>query len=120
MLVGSGAGMNLISPDLIKRLQIPDSDLKPTGSFQGVDGGRSQTKGKITLPVTFGSELNFRTKRIIFDVAKMSLLYNGILGRPALVKFMAASHHVYNTLKMSGADERHHHPRRQERHGPLR
>ena len=28
--------------------------------------------------------------------------YNGILGRPALSKFMAASHYAYNTLKMPG------------------
>ena len=28
--------------------------------------------------------------------------YNGILGRPALAKFMAASHYAYNTLKMPG------------------
>ena len=26
--------------------------------------------------------------------------YNGILGRPALAKFMAASHYAYNTLEM--------------------
>ena len=32
----------------------------------------------------------------------ISLLYNGILGRPALAKFMAASHYAYNTLKMPG------------------
>lgn len=102
MLVGSEAGLNLISPDVIKRLQIPDSDLKPTGSFQGVDGGRFQPKGKITLPVTFGSELNFKTERVTFDVAKMSLSYNGVLGRPSLAKFMAASHHACNTLKMPG------------------
>ena len=30
------------------------------------------------------------------------LSYNGILGRPALAKFMAASHYAYNTLKMLG------------------
>ena len=30
------------------------------------------------------------------------LPYNGILGRPALAKFMAASHYAYNTLKMPG------------------
>ena len=29
-----------------------------------------------------------------------NLPYNGILGRPALAKFMAASHYAYNTLKM--------------------
>lgn len=28
--------------------------------------------------------------------------YNGILGRPALAKFMAASHYAYNMLKMPG------------------
>ena len=28
--------------------------------------------------------------------------YNGILGRPMLAKFMAASHYAYNTLKMPG------------------
>ena len=30
----------------------------------------------------------------------LPLPYNGILGRPALAKFMAASHYAYNTLKM--------------------
>ena len=52
--------------------------------------------------MTFGSDLNYRTERIVFDVAKIPLPYNGILGRPALAKFMAASHYAYNTLKMPG------------------
>ena len=98
----SGASLNLISPVVIKRLQIPDGDLEETGTFQGVNPGRSQPKGKVTLPMTFGGELNYRTKRITFDVAEIPLPYNGILGRPALAKFMAASHYAYNTLKMPG------------------
>ena len=52
--------------------------------------------------MTFGGELNYRTERIIFDVAEIPLPYNGILGRPALAKFMAALHYAYNTLKMPG------------------
>ena len=52
--------------------------------------------------MTFGGELNYRTERIVFDVAEIPLPYNGILGRPALAKFMAASHYAYNTLKMPG------------------
>ena len=40
--------------------------------------------------------------RIVFDVAEIPLPYNGILGRPALAKFMAASHYAYNMLKMPG------------------
>ena len=71
------------------------------GMFQGINPGRSHPKGKITLPVTLGSELNYRTEKIVFDVVDLPLPYNGILGRPALAKFMAASHYAYNTLKMS-------------------
>ena len=67
MLVDGGAGLNLISPAVIKRLQIPDGDLEEMGTFQGINPGRSQPKGKVTLPVTFGSDLNYRTERIVFD-----------------------------------------------------
>ena len=44
--------------------------------------------------------MNYRTERIVFDVAEIPLPYNGILGCPALAKFMAASHYAYNMLKM--------------------
>jgi hypothetical protein len=92
----------LISPDVIKRLQIPDKDLEETGSFQGISPGRNKPKGQITLPVTFGSELNHWTEKVTFDVIEMPLPYNGILGRPGLAKFMAASHYAYNVIKMPG------------------
>ena len=102
MLVDGGAGLNLISSVVLQKLQIPDSELEETSTFQGINPGRSKPKGKITLPVTFGSELNFRTERVNFDVADFPLPYNGILGRPALAKFMAASYYAYNMLKMPG------------------
>ena len=54
------------------------------------------------LPVTFGGKLNYRTERIVFDVAEIPLAYNGILSISALAKFMAVSHYAYNTLKMPG------------------
>jgi hypothetical protein len=54
------------------------------------------------LPVMFGVELNFRTEKVVFDVVELPLPYNGILGHPALAKFMVASHYAYNTLKMPG------------------
>ena len=40
--------------------------------------------------MTFGGELNYRMERIVFDVAEIPLPYNGILGRLALAKFIAA------------------------------
>ena len=50
--------------------------------------------------MTFGTRKNYRTENVTFDVSDMPLLYNGILGRPALANFMAVAHYAYNTLKM--------------------
>ena len=54
MLVDGGAGLNLISPAVINKLQIGEEDLEVTNTFQGVNLGKSHPKGKITLSVTFG------------------------------------------------------------------
>ena len=59
MLVDGRAGLNLISPKVISKLQIAEEELGVTGTFQGVNPGRSRPKGKITLPVTFEGELNY-------------------------------------------------------------
>ena len=86
MLVDSGAELNLISPKVISKLQIAEEELKVMGTFQGINPGRSHPKGKITLPLTFGGELNYWTEKVVFDVVDLPLPYNGILGRPALAK----------------------------------
>ena len=56
--------------------------------------------GSITLPVTFGTEENFCTESIQFDVAEVNLPFNAIIGRPALYRFMAIAHYGYLVLKM--------------------
>nr|ABA93826.2 retrotransposon protein, putative, unclassified [Oryza sativa Japonica Group] len=68
----------------------------------GVTPGHTWPLGHIDLPVTFGGSANFRTERVNFDVADLSLPYNAVLGRPALVKFMAAVHYAYLQMKMPG------------------
>ena len=70
------------------------------GVFQGVNGNVTRPLGKITLLITFGDQKNFRTETIVFDVADTPLPYNGILGRPALAKFMVVSHFAYNMMKL--------------------
>ena len=50
MLVDGGAGLNLISPVVIKRLQIPDGDLEETGTFQGVNLGGASQREKSRCP----------------------------------------------------------------------
>jgi hypothetical protein len=62
--------------------------------------GATQPWGKIVTLITFSTKDNYHTENVTFDVADIPLPYNGILGRPALAKFMAASHYAYNTLKM--------------------
>ena len=54
------------------------------------------------LHVTPGTQKNYRTELIDFDIAHISLPYNAILGYPTLSKFMAVMHHTYNIVKLSG------------------
>jgi hypothetical protein len=56
--------------------------------------------GSIALPVTFGTEENFRTENVQFDVAEVNLPFNAIIGRLALYRFIAIAHYGYLVLKM--------------------
>jgi hypothetical protein len=60
--------------------------------------------GTISLPVTFGTEDNFRTENVQFEVVEVNLPFNAIIGRPALYRFMyrfrAVAHYGYLVLKM--------------------
>jgi hypothetical protein len=56
--------------------------------------------GSIALLVTFGTEENFRTENVVFDVAEVNLPFNAIIGRPTLYWFMAIAHYGYLVLKM--------------------
>ncbi|XP_024317870.1 uncharacterized protein LOC112271888 [Brachypodium distachyon] len=78
MLVDGGSSLNLLAVQVMKKLQISQSRLRPTKTFQGINPGETQLLGQITLPATFGSA------SVIFDV-------EDILGRPSLAKFMSRS-----------------------------
>ena len=60
-----------------------------TRPFSGVTEGLTTPLGQVRLAVTFGTQANYRTELINFDVAHIGLPYNAILGYPALAKFMA-------------------------------
>lgn len=64
--------------------------------------GSTHLIGQIRLPVTFGERDNYHAELIDFDVAEIRLPYNAILRYLALVKFMPATHHGYNVVKMLG------------------
>jgi hypothetical protein len=56
--------------------------------------------GRVRLPVTFGTQENFRTEYLTFEVADFRSSYHAILDRPMLAKFMAIPHHTYLIMKM--------------------
>jgi hypothetical protein len=93
-------GLSVISYAAFKHLQIPESKLTPSRPFSGVGPDPMYPVGTITLPVTFGTEDNFRTENVQFEVAEVNLPFNAIIGRPALYRFMAIAHYGYLVLKM--------------------
>jgi hypothetical protein len=100
VLIDGGAGLSIISYAAFKHLQIPESKLTPSRPFSGVGPDPVYPAGPISLPVTFGTEDNFRTENVQFEVAEVNLPFNAIIGRPALYWFMAVAHYGYLVLKM--------------------
>ena len=102
-LIDGGAGLNMLSPEAFGLLHVPASRLRPSKPFSGVGSGFTNPLGKIRLPITFGTRNNYRTELIDFDIARINLPYNAILGYASLTKFMAATHPAYNLMKMPGS-----------------
>jgi hypothetical protein len=75
-------------------------ELTPTGMFRGAIPGATQSLGKVVLPETFGTHENYRMENVTFDVTKIPLPYNGLLGRPALAQFMVAAHYINNMINI--------------------
>jgi hypothetical protein len=100
VLIDGGAGLNVISHAAFRQLQIPGSRLGPSRPFSGVGAQPVYPLGSITLPVTFGTEENFCTENVQFDVAEVNLPFNAIIGRQALYRFMSIAHYEYLVLKM--------------------
>jgi hypothetical protein len=105
MLIDGGAGLSVISYAAFKQLQIPESRLDPSRPFSGVGPHPVYPVGTISLPVTFGTEANFRTENVQFEVAEVNLPFNAIIGRPALYRFMAVAHYGYLVLKKPSPTE---------------
>jgi hypothetical protein len=68
--------------------------------FGIVPGKASYPMGRVSLPVTFGTEENFCTEYLNFEVADFKSSYHTILGRPMMARFMAVPHYTYLLLKM--------------------
>jgi hypothetical protein len=100
VLIDGGAGLNVISYAAFKQLQIPESRLDLSCPLSRVGPQPIYPVGTISLPVTFGMEVNFRTESVQFDIVEVNLPFNAIIGRLALYWFMAVTHYGYRVLKM--------------------
>jgi hypothetical protein len=101
VLIDGRAALNLISLATFQKLQIPMSRLSPSCLFLGVGLGSIIPRDSISLPVTFGTPENYRTKSVIFDVVDVNLSFNATIGRTTLYQFMAVTHYEYLIMKMS-------------------
>jgi hypothetical protein len=105
VLIDGGAGLNIIFLEMLKKMGLDFAGLiTPTGiPFYGIVPGKAAMPlGQITLPVTFGTQANYQTEFIQFEVADFETSYHAIIRRLALAKFMAIPHYPYLLLKMSG------------------
>jgi hypothetical protein len=104
-LIDGWAGLNIISVEVFEKMQVPYHQLMPTRSFFGVTEGSTTPIGQVRLPVTFGTRDNYRMESLDFDIAYIALPYNTILGYLAFARFMEATHHSFNILKIPSAND---------------
>jgi hypothetical protein len=104
VLVDGGSPLNILFLKTFDQMGLSSSLLRPSQAlFHGIVPGAAWTPvGQISLSVTIGTQENFRTETIQFEVIDFETEYNTFLGRPVLSKFMAVPHYAYLVLKMLG------------------
>ena len=87
-------------------MNLSEKQLKPSSTvFHGIVPGKSAYPiGRISLEVAFGTEFNFRSEFLTFEVVKIKSPYHALFGRPAYARFMARPCYVYLKLKMPGPE----------------
>jgi hypothetical protein len=102
-IIDGGSGLNVIFVDTLKKMDFDFKRLTECDEpfFGIIPGKAAYPLGRVSLPVTFGTEENFRTEYLSFEVAYFKSSYHAILGRPMLARFMAIPHYTYLVLKMS-------------------
>jgi hypothetical protein len=101
-LIDGGSSRNIIFTEILCKMEFNFSKMTACDEpFYGVVPGKATYPvGRVCLPVTFGTEENFRKEYLTFEVADFRSSYHAIFGRPMLAKFMAIPHHTYLIMKM--------------------
>jgi hypothetical protein len=103
-LINSGASLNLMMGKTFIEMSLNLAELTSMhDTFHGIVPRQSSTPiGRINLEVSCGTGENKHREMLTFEVAGFNIGYNCILGRPFLLKFMAAIYTAYATIKMLG------------------
>ncbi|XP_077232179.1 uncharacterized protein LOC143867218 [Tasmannia lanceolata] len=89
-MIDTGSSVNILHYNAFKEIHLGLDRLKPVEwSINGFSGGSISIKGRIDLPVTFGTEPRQKTIMQTFVVVKVPSTYNAIIGRPTLNKLEA-------------------------------
>ncbi|KAK3160945.1 hypothetical protein QOZ80_1BG0068960 [Eleusine coracana subsp. coracana] len=113
VMIGIGAIMMIMTIGVVVMMMMLVRDtvavqLRPqtgpsSSPFHGIVPGKTSVPiGQISLLVTFGTRENFRTERILFQVADFDSACHAIIGQPTMAKFMVIPHYPYLILKMPG------------------
>jgi hypothetical protein len=102
-LIDGGSGLNVIFVYTLKKMDFDIKRLTECNEpfFGIVSGKAAYPMGRVSLPFTFGTEENFHTEYLSFEVADFKSSYHAILGRPMLARFMVVPQYTYLVLKMS-------------------
>ena len=102
VLVDGGNALYIIFVSTIESMGYDMTSLVPSDQafYDIILGAGSTPVGRVTLPVTFGTRENYRTKYINFEVTEFETSCHTILGRPSLAEFMAIPNHTYLLMKM--------------------
>ena len=104
VLMDGGSSINILYYETFKRMNLQEKQLHPSRTtFHGVVPGISaQPLGRVNLEVAFGTQSNFRSEYIWFEVVDFQSPYHALFGREAFAKFMARPCYVYLKLKIPG------------------
>ncbi|XP_022853969.1 uncharacterized protein LOC111375383 [Olea europaea var. sylvestris] len=90
ILVDNGSAANILSQEAFANMGISSQQLKAVKTpLQGFGGGVITLEGVVELPLTLGSDQKQITEMTTFQVVRVSMAYNAILGRPLLNKIKA-------------------------------
>jgi hypothetical protein len=101
-LIDGGSSLNMIFIETLRKMDFNFNKMTACNEpFYGVVHRKvAYPIGRVCLPVTFGTQENFRPEYLTFEVPDFRSSYHAILGRPMLAKFMAIPHHTYLIMKM--------------------